>query len=168
MSARRLLVLLGASAVAGLALGWMSIPAAPVRALDPVVEIAAPPPVAPSPDQVAARDRLHRYSARATPAWTELGLELTAAGHHELAARTEDALGRLREARDQPAPDTAALAEAHRALHAELAAAETGQVSVLARIEGALVRLEGGPLPEAGPVRPPGQEPPPLEASPGP
>ena len=112
--------------------------------------------------------RRDRYSARATPAWTELGLELTAAGHHELAARTEDALGRLREARDQPAPDTAALAEAHRALHAELAAAETGQVSVLARIEGALVRLEGGPLPEAGPVRPPGQEPPPLEASPGP
>ncbi len=143
MSWRRLVLLLLLSAAAGTALGWTLIPKPPPRALDPVAVPPGPPRPSPSAEARAASRALGRYSARATPAWIQLGTALTAAGEHDLAARVEGAQAGLRVVRDDPAPDLEAFAIAQRRLLAEIQQAPAGAAvaHVTARLETALRAL---------------------------
>jgi len=150
-----LVILLGLSAAAGLGLGLAVLPPAPQRTLDPAVRAPRAAPETPSAQSRAASRSLARYSARATPGWIQLGVALTAAGHHELAGAVEELQAGIRDARSAAGPDLAALGNHHRQVvalvRADPLADELG--GLLQRLDGALPLLgTGSPPPRVTPT----------------
>jgi hypothetical protein len=124
---RSTLGLLGGSAIAGIALGLMVLPDPPRRDLAPVVAISPAARTVRSPQDRALSQRLSRYSARATPAWIQLGFGLTSDGHHDLAELTESARQELQQARSADAPDLLALHKGQKSVLDRIRAERPGQ-----------------------------------------
>jgi hypothetical protein len=138
--------MLGTVAGAGLGLELAVLPPAPDRELDPVVERPTSRAVPMGPEDREAVRALSRYSAGATPAWTQLGLALTAAGARELASETETVQAFRRDARSARVLDVEGLRAHHRRVVSQVHERTSGGVNapLLARLDRALPELRPG------------------------